>query len=254
MGETFGFQPSVRLHAGKAAGHHSPDVGTSHQSDLEKTLEAGASPGEPDATAFGIAVPRPGTGRNRHGAQVPGPPRDRRAIGGMIRGSIASEQSKASASRVVFDLGRRYGHKGVAKSSILWLAGHRRIGPTGSDTFRELRSGLSFSDSHDAVIMKSSQAKPLTKIEVSQLRAARALLGWSQQELACRAGISARTIAAIESAATKPKAETIGRLASCLEEAGIRFSRTREFWPQVALRPSMVDVGAAAAKPADDGA
>lgn len=85
--------------------------------------------------------------------------------------------------------------------------------------------------------MKTSQAKPLAKIEIAQLRAARALLGWSQQELADRAGISCRTIAAIESSETKPKPETLRQLADCLQEAGIKFSRTRDFWPQIALRP-----------------
>ncbi|MFB0493616.1 hypothetical protein ABIE45_006272 [Methylobacterium sp. OAE515] len=61
MGEAFCFQLSVELHAGEAAGHYRPDVVASHQRDLKKSLETGAACGEPDATAFGIAVPRLGT-------------------------------------------------------------------------------------------------------------------------------------------------------------------------------------------------
>lgn len=95
--------------------------------------------------------------------------------------------------------------------------------------------------------------KPLAKIDVAQLRAARAWLGWSQQELADRAGVSPRTVAAIELATTKPKPETIRQLAECLQEAGVKFSRTRDFWPQIALRPSRVNIGAAE-PPTDGGA
>lgn len=96
--------------------------------------------------------------------------------------------------------------------------------------------------------------KLLAKIDIAQLRAARAWLGWSQQELADRAGVSPRTVAAIELATVKPKPETIRQLAECLQEAGVKFSRTRDFWPQIALRPSTVDIGAAAAPPADGSA
>lgn len=76
------------------------------------------------------------------------------------------------------------------------------------------------------------------KIDAPQLRAARAWLGWSQHDLADRAGVSARTVAAIELGTVKPKRETIEQLASCLQGAGLSFSRTREFWPQMALRPA----------------
>jgi transcriptional regulator with XRE-family HTH domain len=64
------------------------------------------------------------------------------------------------------------------------------------------------------------------------------MLGWSQQDLADRSGISARTVAAVELATNTPKRKTILQLAECLEAAGIRFGRTREYWPFVALKPS----------------
>jgi transcriptional regulator with XRE-family HTH domain len=89
--------------------------------------------------------------------------------------------------------------------------------------------------------MKSRKGERNGKIEVAQLRAARAMLGWSQHDLSSRSGISARTIAAVELVTVKPKAETLQRLVACLQDAGIRFSRTREFWPQIALRPSSDD-------------
>ena len=60
---------------------------------------------------------------------------------------------------------------------------------------------------------------------VEQIRAARALLGWNQQELADQAGIGSATIKRLES---KPgllsgSAETAWRIQGALEKAGIIF-------------------------------
>lgn len=59
---------------------------------------------------------------------------------------------------------------------------------------------------------------------ISQLRAARALLGWSQSELAERAGLSRRSVAAVELGATLPYDATLEKILSALERAGIEFS------------------------------
>lgn len=58
-------------------------------------------------------------------------------------------------------------------------------------------------------------------ITTGQIRAARALMGWSQQELADRSGISRRTIAAAE--AVEPSATTTRAVVECFEDAGIHF-------------------------------
>lgn len=54
-----------------------------------------------------------------------------------------------------------------------------------------------------------------------QIRAARALLGWSQQELADRSGISRRSIAASETG--EVSGTTLGALEATFDAAGIHF-------------------------------
>jgi transcriptional regulator with XRE-family HTH domain len=60
----------------------------------------------------------------------------------------------------------------------------------------------------------------------SQIRAARALLGWSQANLAQCAGVSLATLQRIEQSkgVVKGNFSTILKLQTALEEAGIRFS------------------------------
>lgn len=57
-----------------------------------------------------------------------------------------------------------------------------------------------------------------------QIRAARALLGWSQQVLADRSLVAINTVRAIERALPHPKEDTIEAVCRALEKAGISFS------------------------------
>ena len=56
-----------------------------------------------------------------------------------------------------------------------------------------------------------------------QIRAARALLGWTQQTLADRALVAINTIRAIEANRPYPKPETTTAVRRALEKAGIVF-------------------------------
>jgi predicted transcriptional regulator len=56
-----------------------------------------------------------------------------------------------------------------------------------------------------------------------QCRAARALLDWSQKELAHHAGITQKTIADFERGATTPYARTITKIIVALELAGVEL-------------------------------
>ena len=58
-----------------------------------------------------------------------------------------------------------------------------------------------------------------------QLRAARALLGWNQDRLAERSGVGIATIRRLEAQTGPIRAisDTLWRLQSCLEEAGVQF-------------------------------
>jgi transcriptional regulator with XRE-family HTH domain len=65
----------------------------------------------------------------------------------------------------------------------------------------------------------------ILKVSIRQIKAARALLGWSQDELAARAGISIATIKRLEAAegGIGGRAETREALVTTLQKAGIEF-------------------------------
>jgi len=56
-----------------------------------------------------------------------------------------------------------------------------------------------------------------------QIRAARALLAWTQAELAERSGVAARSISDIEAGSRYPRDDTIDRLKSVFDGAGIEL-------------------------------
>jgi transcriptional regulator with XRE-family HTH domain len=60
-------------------------------------------------------------------------------------------------------------------------------------------------------------------ISPRQCRAARALLDWSQQELAVRAGVGIVTIRQLEADVHEPRRATLDVVRRALETAGIEF-------------------------------
>lgn len=64
---------------------------------------------------------------------------------------------------------------------------------------------------------------PPEAINAAQLRAARAWLKWTQDELAARSGVSKSAIVAFELARSVPYSETSDALRRTLEAAGIVF-------------------------------
>jgi transcriptional regulator with XRE-family HTH domain len=60
-------------------------------------------------------------------------------------------------------------------------------------------------------------------IRPEQLRAARALVGWRQEDLAAAAKTTARTIARLEAAENIPREATVDAIRSALEAAGVEF-------------------------------
>jgi transcriptional regulator with XRE-family HTH domain len=61
-------------------------------------------------------------------------------------------------------------------------------------------------------------------VAVEQLRAARGLLGWSQSELAARAGLSLPTVKRLEAGfGPRVSDEARGKLRRAIEAAGIEF-------------------------------
>jgi transcriptional regulator with XRE-family HTH domain len=80
-------------------------------------------------------------------------------------------------------------------------------------------------------------------VTVSQLRAARAMIGWSQDQLAERSGVSKPTIARLELApqdsAIGGYASTSEKLVSALEAAGVIFVEENGEGPGVRLKKRM---------------
>ncbi len=60
-------------------------------------------------------------------------------------------------------------------------------------------------------------------ITPAQIRAARALLGWKQTDLAERARVSGITIKNIERGATAARSNTLGKVLSAIEGAGVEI-------------------------------
>ncbi len=76
-------------------------------------------------------------------------------------------------------------------------------------------------------------------ISSSQVRAAKALLRWSGEQLAMRSGISLSTIRRVEGADGIPEAQnikTIMAIKKALEDAGVEFVGTPDDRPGVRLK------------------
>lgn len=71
----------------------------------------------------------------------------------------------------------------------------------------------------------------------SQIRAARALLGWSQQDLADKAVLSETAVLKLETERADTRTSTIIKVRKALEDAGIEFIDRQDGAAGVLLRP-----------------
>lgn len=78
----------------------------------------------------------------------------------------------------------------------------------------------------------------ILKVSIRQVKAARALLDWSQQDLAAASGVSVPTVKRLEAAGGPlgGRAETIRRLQAALVREGIDFIEENGGGPGVRLR------------------
>jgi len=60
-------------------------------------------------------------------------------------------------------------------------------------------------------------------ITAAQTKAARALLGWTQEDLAERSGVVRRTLMSFETGMRSPRSETLEKIRTAFERAGIQF-------------------------------
>jgi len=61
-------------------------------------------------------------------------------------------------------------------------------------------------------------------ISIEQIKAARALLGWTQDDLARAAGLSKPSVNTLERRIANPKIDTLQAIQRALEEAGVEFT------------------------------
>lgn len=73
-------------------------------------------------------------------------------------------------------------------------------------------------------------------ISAAQCRAARALIGWSQDQLEAASKVAKKTIADFERGARSPYVRTLDDLRRALEAAGVEFIEQNGHGPGVRLR------------------
>jgi transcriptional regulator with XRE-family HTH domain len=83
-------------------------------------------------------------------------------------------------------------------------------------------------------ISQLAHAPPMIKPE--QSRAARGLLGWSQQELAEKAAVGIVTVRQLEAGAHKPRRATLDVIQRAFELAGVEFIDENGGGPGVRLK------------------
>jgi predicted transcriptional regulator len=71
----------------------------------------------------------------------------------------------------------------------------------------------------------------------SQIRAARALIGWSQQRLAKAANVSLAALNNLERSITDPRVSTVSAVQAALEKAGVEFTNGGEPGVKMKAKP-----------------
>ena len=74
-------------------------------------------------------------------------------------------------------------------------------------------------------------------IDADQIRGARGMLGWSQDDLAARSGISTPTIKRIEKLGVgKSSVDTVQAIENCFRQAGVSFLDADENGPGLRVK------------------
>jgi transcriptional regulator with XRE-family HTH domain len=92
--------------------------------------------------------------------------------------------------------------------------------------------------------MHASENGTINAILPAQVRAARGLLGWAQDQLAGASGVPKRTIARMELGEGAPQRRTLEAIRTALEAAGVEFIEQNGGGPGVRLKgpePSRVE-------------
>lgn len=90
-----------------------------------------------------------------------------------------------------------------------------------------------------------SQKVDPKQVYAAQIRAARALVNWSQGELAERAGISKQSVNRIEGGGMDARFSTMNALADALRSAGVEMSEDASGMVRVAIARDRIADGSA---------
>jgi DNA-binding XRE family transcriptional regulator len=78
---------------------------------------------------------------------------------------------------------------------------------------------------HAKIDMPSHRVQDERQLFAAQIRAGRAVLGWSQTDLGERTGVTQRAIYRIEDGATRPRQLTRSRIEKAFGDAGVEFKK-----------------------------
>jgi transcriptional regulator with XRE-family HTH domain len=96
--------------------------------------------------------------------------------------------------------------------------------------------------------ISSGAASNIVSFSVGQVRAARGLIGWSQEELARQAKIGRATVSDFESGKREPYSATLDAIRHAIESAGVEFIAENGGGAGVRLRQGKPDAGSLAAE------
>ena len=84
------------------------------------------------------------------------------------------------------------------------------------------------------------------RVFAAKIRMARALLGWSQSELALRVGLTQRGIHKLEQGDTEPRRATVRAIEAVWHDEGIEFVDTPDGGFRVTVRAALIERAGAA--------
>jgi transcriptional regulator with XRE-family HTH domain len=141
-------------------------------------------------------------------------------------GPLAAYKSTVTALRRALEAaGVEFIHENGGGAGVRFRKPHRLSARAGHGIASEERFSRRFREQNEFIAHDQFLLKKNLAITAEQLRAARGLLGWSQSELAARAGLSLPTVRRVESeSGPRVSDEARTRLREALESAGVGFT------------------------------
>jgi transcriptional regulator with XRE-family HTH domain len=156
--------------------------------------------------------------------------------------SAQLRMARAALNWTVRDLAKA---AGLHRNTIINIETGRRQGD--SATLAKIdkvltRAGIEFLEENDGgpgvrLSGRLQKTPSILTVSIRQVKAARALLGWSQEDLAAAAGVSVPTVKRLEAGqgVLGGRAETGRKIRTAIEAAGVEFIHEKDGGPGVRL-------------------